>query len=113
MPSSDTQFKKGNQLGKVNGGRPKKPEWLKGKGEEALRYAYDVMQDENNRTELRMQAARMLVEYDLGKPQQSVDLSADIDATAKISTIEGMSLAKRKKALDAAIKVYESAKDQR
>ena len=106
MPSSDTQFKKGNQLGKVNGGRPKKPEWLKGKGEEALRYAYDVMLDENNKTELRMQAARMLIEYDLGKPAQALDISADVSADATISTIEGMSLAKRKRALDAALKAY-------
>ena len=92
---------------RAKGGRPKKPDWLKGKGEEALRFAYEVMLDEHSKTELRMQAARMLVEYDLGKPQQSVDVTADIEADAKVSMIEGMSLAKRKKALDAALKIYE------
>lgn len=109
MPREDTQFKKGAPSGNP-GGRPKKPEWLKGKGEEALRFAYDVMQNEENKTELRMQAARMLVEYDLGKPQQSVDLSADVDANAQVSILNTMSLSKRGEAMKKALEVYENAK---
>ena len=62
--------------GNTCGGRKQKPEWLNGKGEEALRYAYSVMNNEDVRPELRLQAARMLVEYDLGKPQQAVEVDA-------------------------------------
>ena len=62
--------------GNKSGGRPEKPDWLKGKGVEALQYAYSVMQDAEQRTDIRMQAARMLAEYDLGKPKQAVDVEA-------------------------------------
>lgn len=88
------------------GGRPPKPEWLKGKGEEALKKAYEIMNSKGVRPELQLQAARMIAEYDLGKPQQTLDVNADVDARASVSTIEGMSLSKRKKALDAALKIY-------
>jgi len=107
MPSSDTQFKPGNQLGKVNGGRPKKPEWLKGKGEEALRKAYDIMTDENTKPDLALQAAKLLIEYDLGKPVQALDINADVEANANVSMIETMSLSKRGAAMKKALEVYE------
>ena len=107
MPSSDTQFKKGNQLGRNPGGRPKKPDWLKGKGEEALRFAYEVMMNEDNKTDLRMQAARMLVEYDIGKPAQKLDVTAEVDASAQVSMIETMSLSKRGTAMKKALEAYE------
>ena len=112
MPSSDTQFKKGNQLGKVNGGRPKKPEWLKGKGEEALRKAYDIMTDEKTRPDLALQAAKLLIEYDLGKPVQTLDVNADVSADAQISVMESMSLSKRAEAMKKAIEAYEKGSDK-
>ena len=66
------KFTKGNK----GGGRKKKLDWVNGKGEEALRFAYEVMQDANVKIELRLQAAKMITEYDLGKPRQAVDLDA-------------------------------------
>lgn len=105
MAREDGQFKP-NDPRRAKGGRPKKPDWLKGKGEEALKKAYEIMMDDSNKPELVLQAARMLIEYDLGKPAQALDISADVSADATISTIEGMSLAKRKRALDAALKAY-------
>ena len=66
------RFIKGN----TGGGRKQKPAWLNGKGIEALQYAYDVMLDTEQKTDLRLQAARMLAEYDLGKPRQQVDVDA-------------------------------------
>ena len=62
--------------GYKGGGRKEKPDWLKGKGTEALQFAYTVMQDASNKTDIRLQAARMLAEYDLGKPKQQVDVDA-------------------------------------
>lgn len=89
------------------GGRKQKPSWLNGKGEDALRYAYHVMQDEEANATLRLQAARMLAEYDLGKPAQALDISADVDADARVSVIETMSLSERGRAMQAAIEAYE------
>ena len=109
MPREDTQFKKGAPSGNP-GGRPKKPEWLKGKGEEALRKAYEIMTNKDTRPDLALQAAKLLIEYDIGKPVQALDINADVDARASVSMIEGMSLAKRKAALDAALQIYESNK---
>ena len=59
------------------GGRPVKPDWLKGKGIEALQYAYSVLLDKGEKTDLRLQAAKMLAEYDLGKPRQQLDLATN------------------------------------
>ena len=89
------------------GGRPTKPEWLKGKGVEALQKAYDIMTDESTKPELVLQAARMLAEYDLGKPAQSLDISADVEANTNVSVIETMSLSKRGAAMKKALEAYE------
>lgn len=62
--------------GNRSGGRPAKPDWIKGKGVEALQFAYSVMRDAEQKPDLRLQAARMLAEYDLGKPRQQVDVEA-------------------------------------
>ena len=108
MSNESTQFKKGYdpRRGK-SPGRPPKPDWIKGKGEEALKKAYEIMNRDGMHPTLVLQAAKMIAEYDLGKPKQSVDVTADIEADAKVSMIDGMSLSKRKKALDAALKIYE------
>lgn len=58
---------------KSNGGRPAKPDWLKGRGLEALMFARDVMMNEEEPTSTRLAAAKMIVEYDLGKPRQAVE----------------------------------------
>lgn len=63
--------------GNRSGGRPEKPDWLKGKGIEALQYAYSVLLDKGEKTDLRLQAAKMLAEYDLGKPRQQLDLDTN------------------------------------
>ena len=67
------RFTKGNSCG----GRKAKPDWLKGKGIEALQFAYGVMKDSDTRIDVRLQAARMLAEYDLGKPRQQLDLDTN------------------------------------
>jgi len=110
MPREDTQFKKGNQLGKINGGRPKKPDWLRGKGEEALKKAYEIMTDEKTRPDLALQAAKILIEYDIGKPIQALDINADVNAEAQVSVLETMSLSKRGEAMRKAIEAYEKGK---
>ena len=67
------KFAPGNKCG----GRKAKPEWLNGKGIEALQYAYSVLKNDGERTDIRLQAAKMLAEYDLGKPKQQLDLDTN------------------------------------
>ena len=110
MAREDGQFKKGNQFGRNGrGGRPPKPDWIKGKGVEALQKAYAIMTDEKTRPELQLQAARMIVEYDLGKPQQSVDVVADVGEET-MDAMRGMGLKERIEAVQAALEAYESTK---
>lgn len=71
MPREDGQFKKGNCANP--GGRPKKPDWIKGKGEEALKVVYDIMIDERAPIPNRLAAAKIIIEQDLGKPRQQVE----------------------------------------
>lgn len=103
MPKSDTQFKKG-QSGNP-GGRPKKPINTAEMGERAWKEACAMLEDDL-RPELRFQVIKFITEFAYGKPAQQLDVQADVSADATISTIEGMSLAKRKRALDAALKAY-------
>lgn len=93
--------------GNRSGGRPAKSEWLKGKGEEALRFAYEIMTSNEVNVAMRMQAAKMLVEYDLGKPRQAVDVVADMGEETR-SAISSMSLSARGAAMRAAIEAYEN-----
>ena len=53
------------------------------------------------------EAAKMLVEYDLGKPRQAVDVVADMGEETR-SAIAGMSLSARGAAMKAAIEAYEN-----
>ena len=62
------------------------------------------------RCELALQAAKMLAEYDLGKPVQTMDIQADVEADAKVSVIETMSLSKRGTAMKKALEAYEQGK---
>lgn len=106
MAREDGYFTKDDPR-RAKGGRPKKPEWLKGKGEEALRKAYEIMTSEDTRPDLALQAAKLLIEYDIGKPVQALDINADVEANASVSMIETMSLSKRGAAMKKALEVYE------
>ena len=66
------KFTSGNKCG----GRKKKADWINGKGEEALRTAYEIMLDPKQPAAVRLTAAKMIVEYDLGKPRQAVEVDA-------------------------------------
>lgn len=69
------------------GGRPKKPEWLKGKGEEALKAVYGILIDPKTKTSDKLLAAKMIVEYDLGKPiqkQENTNLNVNAEPTASL-----------------------------
>lgn len=102
MPKSDTYFKKGN-AGSGTGGRPKKPDWLKGKGEDALKVAYNIMLDETTKPETKLQACKLIAEFDLGKPRQQMDLTAELGA----ETRKTISLEQRKAALAEAVKLLD------
>lgn len=93
MPKEDTQFKKGNHLG--TGGRPKKPEWLKGKGEQALKVVYDILQDPQTKTADKLAAAKMIAEYDLGKPvQKQENTNVNLNAEPSVSLEESLRIIK-------------------
>lgn len=68
------KFTAGNKCG----GRKKKADWVNGKGVEALQVAYQIMIDKEENTSNRLTAAKMIAEYDLGKPRQSVEVDANI-----------------------------------
>ena len=74
-------------------GRPHKPDWLKGKGEEALHIVYEIMNDDTAPAPIRLQAAKMLAEFDLGKPHQMVMVDAEVET--RYDPLEGMSLKER------------------
>ena len=90
------------------GGRPKKREWLRGKGEQALKKAYEIMMNGEVKPELQLQAAKMLAEYDLGKARQTPETAA---AEAKTDALERMSLSERGEAMRRAIEAYERSRE--
>ena len=77
----------------MNAGRPRKPDWLRGKGEEALMVVYEIMNDNTAPAQLRLQAAKMLAEFDLGKPHQMVMVDAEVET--RHDPLEGVSLSER------------------
>lgn len=89
----------------MKAGRPRKPDWLRGKGEEALMVVYEIMNDDTAPAQLRLQAAKILAEFDLGKPHQMVMVDAEVETR---SCLDGMSLKARYAALrDAAVSLLE------
>ncbi len=88
------------------GGRPKRQEWLRGKGGQALKKADEIMMNGEVKPELQLQAAKMLAEYDLGKGRQAPETDADADA--KTDALERMSLSARAEAMRRAIEAYEN-----
>lgn len=76
--------------------RPSKPGWIKGKGEEALKIVYEIMNDTTAPLPIRLQACRMLAEFDLGKPHQMVMVDAEVET--RHDPLEGMSLKERMEA---------------
>ena len=95
--------------GHRGGGRPVKPDWLRGRGIEALQYAYCVMQNGDEPTPIRLHAARMLAEYDLGKPRQAVEMEAEL----RSSGIEGMSMSEREAVLRNALETFQRSEASR
>ncbi len=79
----------------MNAGRPRKPDWLRGKGEEALMVVYEIMNDNTAPAQLRLQAAKMLAEFDLGKPHQMVMVDAEVET--RHDPLEGEGLWERMK----------------
>lgn len=90
MPNGGRQFKSGESGNP--GGRPKKPEWLKGKGEDALKVCYEIMQNAEEKSTDRLAAAKIIIEHDLGKPMQQVDMTADLGDETKKALTERMTL---------------------
>lgn len=76
-----TKFQKG-QTGNP-GGRPKLPEefraFAKEKSMEALKMLYEMMIDPNEKSDIRIKCGEVIISYGVGKPQQSVDLTANGD----------------------------------
>ena len=81
------------------------PDWFRGRGDEALRFLYGVMNDGEAKLDTRIAVAKLFIEYDLGKPGQQ----AEEDAAAKPP--ERLSLAKRRAAVEAALEAYGRARD--
>lgn len=98
MPREDTQFKKGVS-GNPNG-RGKKPEWLKGKGEDALKVCYAIMSNEEEKSTDRLAAAKIIIEHDLGKPMQQMQVEADLGDDTKKALTERMTLDECKKIIE-------------
>ena len=78
MPSSDTQFKKGNQLG--HRGRKKVPDDIKAMlnaaTPDACRLLCDTINDTNAKLELRVKCSEIVLDRVYGKPQQAVEVDA-------------------------------------
>ena len=66
------------------------PDRIAKRGEEALRFLCGVMHDEGEKLDTRLQAAKMLLEYCLGKPAQ-----APAAQTGAPGPLEGMSMKER------------------
>ena len=89
--------------GNRSGGRKKKPTWLNGKGLEALQAVYEIMIDRHTKPEIVLQAAKLLIEYDLGKPRQTIITDFGEES---IDALAGMSLAARGAAMASAVAAY-------
>lgn len=87
MAREDGQFKKGNTCG----GRKKKPEWLNGKGEEALKKLWEIGTNEETKDSDRIACLIKIAEYDLGKPKQQVEsTNVNINAEQTVSLEESL-----------------------
>ena len=89
-------------------GRPRRSEWIRGKGDQALMKAYEIMMNGDVKPELQLQAAKMLAEYDLGKARQAPEAVSKADG--KTDALEGMSLSERGEAMRRAVEAYERSR---
>lgn len=84
VKKDDTKFEKGKSGNPT--GRPKRPEWFKERISEITPLAVDALEDilknEKAKTTDRISAAKLTLEYGIGKPTQMVDVSGDLKNTA-------------------------------
>lgn len=92
------------------GGRPKKPENTDLMGAKAWEKACAMLEDPDLRSDLRFQVIKFIYESAYGKPQQALDVTAEVEADANVSMIETMSLSKRGTAMKKALEAYEKNK---
>ena len=107
MPREDTQFKKGKSGNP--GGRPRKPDNTEKMGKLAWDKACAMLEDPDLRPDQRFQVCKFVVEFAYGKPQQSVDVVADVGEET-MDAMRGMGLKERIEAVQAALEAYESTK---
>lgn len=76
----------GHSLNPTGGlGRPKLPDWLKGRSEKALLYIADVADGtEFAEPELRLKAAQIIVDRYYGKPKESVEHSGEVAEVRRV-----------------------------
>lgn len=81
-------------------------------GKLAWAKACEMLEDPDLRADLRFQVAKFVYEAAYGKPQQALDVTADVESDAKVSMVETMSLSKRGEAMKKAIDAYEKGSDK-
>ena len=104
------QFKKGDPR-RGPGGRKKIPDDIKamlaGATPDACRLLCNTINDKDARLDLRIKCSEILLDRVYGKPQQSVDVVADVGEET-MDAMRGMGLKERIEAVQAALEAYES-----
>jgi len=65
----------------------KPADWLTGKGEAALRIVFDILSDPETKTSERLAAAKLIAEYDIGRPLQKQEPAGE-EAPARVPALE-------------------------
>lgn len=91
MPREDTQFKKGNPGGKGGGRKAIPPEYKDLFAKSPAQLA-EMLKKEDLKDDLRVKILMWMSEMVYGKPQQQVDMTADIGDDTKKALTERMTL---------------------
>ena len=87
--SPGTPFEKGKSGNP--GGRPKTPKWaitkIKGMVPDAIEQLGEILLDPYTKTKDRIKAIEIILNYGLGKPEQVVNLSAEVKQD-KVTTVK-------------------------